>query len=57
MSSKREAKKAVDAISETYGFIDDEMWAKIEQWNPNFRRTLERKMHTKDELAAGAIGA
>lgn len=55
MSSKQEAKEAVDAIAETHGFIDEETWRKIEEWDPNIRRSLERKMHTKDKRAAKAI--
>lgn len=55
MSSKQEAKRAVDAIAETHGFISDEIWKKIEQWDPNIRRTLEGRMHTKDKRAGKAI--
>lgn len=55
MGSKQEAKDAVNAIAETHGFIDDHIWNKLEKWNPDIRRTLERKMHTKDKRAAKAI--
>jgi hypothetical protein len=55
MSSKQEARKAVKAIADTHGFIEEHIWKQLEEWNPDIRRTLEHKMNTKDKRAAKAI--
>ncbi|KAL9949292.1 hypothetical protein ACHAPB_005240 [Verticillium nonalfalfae] len=55
MTSSEDAKRAVVAIGEKYGFVGEDIMEQIGQWNPSIRRTIEESMLAKDKLAAHSI--
>ncbi|EEY19489.1 conserved hypothetical protein [Verticillium alfalfae VaMs.102] len=55
MASSQDAKRAVVAIGEKYGFVGEDIMEQIGQWNPSIRRTIEESMLAKDKLAAHSI--
>lgn len=55
MSSRDDAKEAVDSIGRKFGFVGDDIMGEIEQWRPDIRRILEESMLAKDRLAAHSI--
>lgn len=55
MASKEDAKEAVKGIAKDYGFVDDEIMNRIEQWDPDVRRVIEESMLAKDKKAAHSI--
>jgi len=55
MSSRDDAKEAVDRIGRKFGFVSDDIMGEIEQWRPDIRRIIEESMLAKDQLAAHSI--
>lgn len=55
MATKKDAKEAVVGIGKRYGFIDLDIMNRIQQWDPEVRRTIEESMLAKDRLAAHSI--
>jgi hypothetical protein len=55
MSSRDDAKEAVDSIGRKFGLVGDDIMGQIEQWRPDIRRIIEESMLAKDRLAAHSI--
>jgi hypothetical protein len=55
MATTEEAKEAVLAIAESYGFLSDDIMDEIGAWKPEIRRAIEGSMLAKDQRMAHSI--
>lgn len=55
MASREAAKAAVSRISIKFGHLSEEVFDRLEQFDPALRRTVEESYLAKDRLAGHAI--
>ncbi|KAM0280906.1 hypothetical protein ACHAQH_003795 [Verticillium albo-atrum] len=55
MASSQDAKRAVVAVAEKYGFVGEDIMEQIGQWNPSIRRTIEESKHARQGQAGSAL--